>query len=792
MKLQIAAARKMSIGQALMLLLVLRFAQGSRLVEQLDGHFGQHTVSKNNPSAQGDLASLDAKTLLDRCLADAACSASLTAAARQWLPSHPLRPAAGVQPAGDDSTNTGSSSSASSIQATANTPTAITGVSWSSRTEGRQQGDEGADGEETSLTLKGWAAAALLVEAVAGMYLPLLLQRLRSPQWWLSLLNCFSGGIFLAAGIIHLLPHCAEAQEALGPIGPNGGDYPLYLVLVVVGYCLVFYVERVLFDVHGEGHTHCQHSNVFSHSCYYEAISHRPHNHRSCGHVHTNHNHNHQGCCGGGGSGGEGAVEGSVHRGHDRSHSRSHRHKPLQGPPALLIGAPEGASRVRSEDSSAGGRCVGGGFLLTLGAQAGAAEGTGAVCTGVVPSLADVLLVGAQQGRGQQEPEEEEDAESCHSHHTPRAVCVCVEGEEEEEEEQAPAHNHHRHHDHHNHHHNHHQQLHQHHGSLHVPLLAAEVTAAAPAATLPAVAPPAANGSAGGCSGGTSGDACSVASWQQQQQQQQTHPQLLLPEPASCPYHLQHPATLHHQHPHQHHPHHRPGGAPHSNDSSLSSSSSSHYHLNHHHNHHHHHNHNHHNHQGNSNHSGSDQLQPHSHSHPLLLTHQRHHTIKPRFRFMHGVVLLLALALHTSLECIALGLLQQRRQFLLLLAAIASHKAVSALALSSRFLKEGATMKQVTIYVGPFCLVAPLSILAGVYVGRVAPLASLVFSCFATGTFLYVGASEVIMEEFEGEMRADRRDISTAAARYIKFGAVLAAVALVAASGLLPEPEGHH
>ncbi len=45
------------------------------------------------------------------------------------------------------------------------------------------------------------------------------------------------------------------------------------------------------------------------------------------------------------------------------------------------------------------------------------------------------------------------------------------------------------------------------------------------------------------------------------------------------------------------------------------------------------------------------------------------------------------------------------------------------------------------------------------------------------------------MEEFEGEMRADRRDISTHTARYVKFGAVLLAVAAVAASGLLPE---HH
>ncbi len=53
---------------------------------------------------------------------------------------------------------------------------------------------------------------------------------------------------------------------------------------------------------------------------------------------------------------------------------------------------------------------------------------------------------------------------------------------------------------------------------------------------------------------------------------------------------------------------------------------------------------------------------------------------------------------------------------------------------------------QVTLYVGPFCLVAPLSILLGSVIGSVAPWAHLVLSCFATGTFLYVGASEVIME----------------------------------------------
>ncbi len=58
----------------------------------------------------------------------------------------------------------------------------------------------GRGGERATPLLRLVAGAALLVEAVAGMYLPAALQVLRSPQWYLSLLNCFSGGVFLAAG----------------------------------------------------------------------------------------------------------------------------------------------------------------------------------------------------------------------------------------------------------------------------------------------------------------------------------------------------------------------------------------------------------------------------------------------------------------------------------------------------------------------------------------------------------------------------------------------------------------
>jgi hypothetical protein len=63
---------------------------------------------------------------------------------------------------------------------------------------------------------------------------------------------------------------------------------------------------------------------------------------------------------------------------------------------------------------------------------------------------------------------------------------------------------------------------------------------------------------------------------------------------------------------------------------------------------------------------------------------------------------------------------------------------------------------QITLYVGPFTFVAPCAIIAGMFVRDVNPIVHLALSCFATGTFLYVGASEIVEEEFEGDMRSGR------------------------------------
>jgi zinc transporter ZupT len=132
-----------------------------------------------------------------------------------------------------------------------------------------------------------------------------------------------------------------------------------------------------------------------------------------------------------------------------------------------------------------------------------------------------------------------------------------------------------------------------------------------------------------------------------------------------------------------------------------------------------------------------------------------------------------------------------RREFFVLLGAIASHKLISGLALSSRFLKEGATTRQVMAWLGPFALVAPAAVATGGVVRGVDPMLTLVLSCFATGTFLYVGMSEIVEEEFEGDMRSGRTDISQAFARWVKFACLLAGVAMIAGLAALPDAHDH-
>ncbi len=94
----------------------------------------------------------------------------------------------------------------------------------------------------------------------------------------MSMANAFSGGLFLAIALVHILPDAvkewAEWNEPPHPTTTNltverklghGDDddepFPLPFILVFCGYTFILLVDKVMFDSHalfdhGHGHRH--------------------------------------------------------------------------------------------------------------------------------------------------------------------------------------------------------------------------------------------------------------------------------------------------------------------------------------------------------------------------------------------------------------------------------------------------------------------------------------------------------------------------------------------------------
>lgn len=90
-------------------------------------------------------------------------------------------------------------------------------------------------------TLKFIALVLIFATAVAGGFGALGAQRSEKREILFSLGSALAAGIFLGAGLIHLLPDGIEALEGyFGDI-----DFPLGYVIAVLGFLLVLYVELV-------------------------------------------------------------------------------------------------------------------------------------------------------------------------------------------------------------------------------------------------------------------------------------------------------------------------------------------------------------------------------------------------------------------------------------------------------------------------------------------------------------------------------------------------------------------
>ena len=100
--------------------------------------------------------------------------------------------------------------------------------------------------------LKMGLMSAIFAMGLFGGMLPLLVtNHVPALESMTRYLNAFSGGLFLSAGFVHLLPHALEsATEA--KIGTDD-EYPFAMVMCVLGFCLAFGIERVLFHTHSHG-----------------------------------------------------------------------------------------------------------------------------------------------------------------------------------------------------------------------------------------------------------------------------------------------------------------------------------------------------------------------------------------------------------------------------------------------------------------------------------------------------------------------------------------------------------
>lgn len=118
---------------------------------------------------------------------------------------------------------------------------------------------------------------------------------------------------------------------------------------------------------------------------------------------------------------------------------------------------------------------------------------------------------------------------------------------------------------------------------------------------------------------------------------------------------------------------------------------------------------------------------------------------------MSSVVLLIALSTHAIFEGVALGLTSELSSAINIMMGLMIHKAPEAMSLgislSKNFKKEEEKKNAIRLLVA-FALASPIGVSLGMILQNSNAIVEIIFSSFAGGTFIYIAASEVIVEEF--------------------------------------------
>lgn len=149
-------------------------------------------------------------------------------------------------------------------------------------------------------------------------------------------------------------------------------------------------------------------------------------------------------------------------------------------------------------------------------------------------------------------------------------------------------------------------------------------------------------------------------------------------------------------------------------------------------------------------------------------------------------VLLLAMSVHSLFETMALGIAGDTMSAVLMSVSIGLHQPAESVALLVAFLKTSMPVDSVIKWLGAFSMVGPLGVCLGLLVSKVAsPFVDAILVAITAGTFLYVGATEVCNEEFEG---------ATFRARLTRFLALAGGIAVIGGISELSDSwfGGHH
>lgn len=103
-------------------------------------------------------------------------------------------------------------------------------------------------------------AAILIIfaETVAFVLIPILNRKFKSSKDLMAWANSFSGGIFISAGLFHILPDAVEAYEkALKKSGANDKNYfPWPYFSCLLSFSFVFLIDKVIVNPHQFLHSH--------------------------------------------------------------------------------------------------------------------------------------------------------------------------------------------------------------------------------------------------------------------------------------------------------------------------------------------------------------------------------------------------------------------------------------------------------------------------------------------------------------------------------------------------------